>query len=494
MPASVTLSERYVLEAEIAHGGMGTVWRARDEVLARPIAVKILHPHLGSDEAFLERFRREALAAARLAHPNIISIYDTGSENGADGVERNYIVMEYCGGGTLETMAAGGPLDPQQVADIGSTICEALAYAHRQGIVHRDIKPGNVLITEDGTVKVADFGIAKAAFVTGDITTTGAILGTVTYLSPEQARGEEPDARSDIYALGVVLYELVAGRPPFAEESQIATAMKHIRDDPPPPRSQRAGIPRALEAVILRALAKDPEQRFQSAGEMGRALQSGGGGSTAVIRPAPAERAPARPARPAGSGIDMRWLWPLAGIAIVVIALLVALPRIIGEPSGGSGRDGAGRSGGSGAPRSGSIDVESVTDFDPYGTGGEHPEEAPLAADDDATTEWTTENYSDPLATQGKPGVGLVFDLGDSLAVSALEIDARLGAYEVMVADESGSSESDFESVAAESGLDGSGDVELDDGARGRYWLIWIEELPDGTGAASIAEVEFVGE
>jgi eukaryotic-like serine/threonine-protein kinase len=492
MPStSVTLSERYVLEAEIARGGMGTVWRARDEVLARPIAVKILHPHLGSDQAFLERFRREALAAARLSHPNIISIYDTGSENGTDGVERNYIVMEYCGGGTLETMAAAGPLDPHEVAGIGSTICEALAYAHRHGIVHRDIKPGNVLITEDGTVKVADFGIAKAAFVTGDITTTGAILGTVTYLSPEQARGEEPDARSDIYALGVVLYELVAGRPPFAEESQIATAMKHIRDDPPPPRSQRAGIPRALEAVILRALAKDPERRFQSAGDMGRALQTGGG-ATAVIRPPPAEPVPARPSRSVGSGIDIRWLWPLAGIAIVVIVLLVALPRIIGEPSGGSDRDGSGGAGGSRPP--GSIGVESVTDFDPYGTGGEHPEEAPLAADNDTATEWTTENYSDPLATQGKPGVGLVFDLGDSVAVTALEIDARLGTYQVMAADESGSSESDFESVASGPGIDGSDEVELDDGARGRYWLIWIEELPDGTGSASIAEVEFVGE
>jgi eukaryotic-like serine/threonine-protein kinase len=490
---SVTLSERYVLEEEIARGGMGVVWQARDEVLARPIAVKILHPHLNSDDAFLERFRREALAAARLTHPNIVSIYDTGNERGPDGIERNYIVMEYCGGGrTLATAASDGPMDPGRVADIGATICDALSYAHRHDVVHRDIKPANVLITDDGTLKVADFGIAKAAFVTGDLTTTGSILGTVTYLSPEQARGEEPDARSDLYALGVVMYELVAGRPPFVEESQIATAMKHIREDPAPPRSLRAGIPRALESIILKALAKDPDERDQSADAMASSLRAAGGGRTTAVIPVASSRPSAPPTRPQGSGTDVRWIWPLIGIVVVVVALALVLPQVIGEPDDGGG--GEGRDGGNGGATS-ALEVAAVDDLDPYGDGsGEHPEDAALAADGKTNTEWVTENYSSSLEDIGKDGVGLVFDLGDSVDVSEIDIAGRMGSYEIMVSDEGGTSEEDFESVASEDGLDGDGRIELDEPTSGRYWLIWITELPDTTGTASLAEVEFRAE
>jgi eukaryotic-like serine/threonine-protein kinase len=489
---ALTLSERYVLEEEIARGGMGIVWHARDQVLARPIAVKVLHPQLSRDEAFLERFRREALAAARLAHPNIVSIYDTGSEVGPDGIERNYIVMEYCGGGTLEDVVRNGAVEPGRVAALGASICDALSYAHLHEVIHRDIKPGNVLITDDGAIKVADFGIAKAAFVSGDLTTTGSILGTVTYLSPEQARGEEPDARSDIYALGVVLYELLTGRPPFREESQIATAMRHIHDDPPPPRSIRAGIPRGLEAIVLKALAKDRGERFQSGDEMGQALGAAVGTrtSTTVIEPAEGPPAPLEPTRPLGSGTDMRWLWPLGVIALVVLVLAFTIPRLIGEPPGGPGRGGGGGSGGTESP---TFEIQGVTDFDPYGDDGEHPEKADLAADGNPDTEWTTENYSDTLEAQGKPGVGLVFDLGEPADVTEIQLAGRLGNYQVMVSDEAGSSEEDFESVAEEEGVDGSATVTFDDGAAGRFWLVWIEELPDGTGTASIAEAEFIG-
>src|ERR671919_206128 len=274
---SVTIAERYLLESPVSKGGMAAVWKARDQVLARTVAVKILHAHLMEDRDFLERFRAEALAAARLTHPNIVSIYDTGSDED-NGEERHYIVMEYCAGGTVgEVLADQGSLAPDRVAGIGGSICEALAYAHSLGVVHRDVKPANVLISDGGTLKVADFGIAKAAFVQKEITTTGLILGTVTYLSPEQARGTEPDARSDLYSLGVVLYELAVGRPPFKEETQLATALAHINKPPAPLRAYKAGIPRHLETTIMRALEKDPAQRFGSAEEMRTALAGAAG-------------------------------------------------------------------------------------------------------------------------------------------------------------------------------------------------------------------------
>src|SRR5687768_1314699 len=307
MPSELdSIAGRYVLERQISQGGMATVWQAKDDVLARPVAIKILHPHLSQDEGFLERFRREALAAARLTHPNIVSIYDTGTEEAPDGEpDLQYIVMEHCSRGTLEDLLrTEGALAPERVASAGISICEALSYAHRHGIVHRDVKPGNVLIANDGSLKVADFGIAKAAFGKKDITTTGSILGTVTYLSPEQGRGEEPDQRSDLYGLGVVLYELAVGRPPFAAETQIATAMMHVKDPPPSLRSIRAGVPRSLEAIVMKALAKDPEDRYASADDMARALGSQGGtngGTSAFPVGGAGTTRPATPApRPSG--------------------------------------------------------------------------------------------------------------------------------------------------------------------------------------------------
>src|SRR5688572_4602157 len=279
-----TIAGRYVLEEPIARGGMATVWKARDEVLARFVALKILDRDLAQDPAFLERFRTEALAAARLAHPNIVQTYDTGEDEGG----HHFIVMEYCPGGTLQDLVKReGALPPERAVALVAHICDAIAYAHRHEVVHRDIKPGNVLVGIDGSVKVGDFGIAKAAFASKDVTTTGKILGTVTYLSPEQARGEEPDGRSDIYSLGVVLFELLTGRPPFEAESPVATAMHHLKSEPPGPRAVKGNIPRALDAVVLRSLEKDPDARFSTADEMRRALESACAPSgTAAFEPA----------------------------------------------------------------------------------------------------------------------------------------------------------------------------------------------------------------
>ena len=286
------LGERYVLEERIASGGMASVWRAKDVVLARTVACKLLHPHLAEDKSFVERFRIEALAAARLSHPNIVAIYDTGSDEGDD--PKHFIVMEHCSEGTLaQLLNREGPLDPAHVESIGSTICSALAYAHAHEVIHRDIKPHNVLLSEHGSLKVTDFGIAKAAFVAKDITTTGAIIGTVTYVSPEQAQGKEPDTRSDLYTLGIVLYELLVGKPPFSADTDVATALMHVNQAPISPRSIRAGVHRDLDAVIMKALAKDPEDRFDSAEAMRDALGGGPFKAERSDRTQPISTAPA---------------------------------------------------------------------------------------------------------------------------------------------------------------------------------------------------------
>lgn len=496
MPSELdSIAGRYVLEKRISQGGMATVWQARDDVLARPVAIKILHPHLSEDDAFLERFRREALAAARLTHPNIVSIYDTGTEELPESeADLQYIVMEHCGRGTLEDLLlTEGALSPERVASLGVSICEALAYAHRHGIVHRDVKPGNVLIANDGSLKVADFGIAKAAFASKDITTTGSILGTVTYLSPEQGRGEEPDQRSDLYGLGVVLYELAVGRPPFAAETQIATAMMHVKDPPPSLRSIRAGIPKGLESVIMRALAKDPDQRFASAEEMARALGSAGAGATTAfpVSAPDASRPAPQPSVPRATG-DTGWIVRVVVALVLVVGAAFLLSSLTSEPPGGSGEPGTDN--GSEAETSGALEVASVEDFDPHGGDGEHPEEAPLAADGNEATSWTTQSYSAPLELQGKPGVGLVFDLGEARSVGEIEVAGSPGIeFEVRYADEVGADESDFEQAGE--GSTGSSATTVDaGGAEGQYWLIWITVLStEGGGTASIAEVTFRG-
>src|SRR3954469_16862225 len=255
---------RYELHRRIARGGMADVFLARDSLLDRPVALKVLFPEFATDRAFVERFRREAQAAANLSHPNIVSVYDWGEEGGT-----YFIVMEYVEGRSLaQILRDEGPLLPDRAADVTIDIASALGFAHRHGVIHRDVKPGNVLISPSGQVKVTEFGIARAVTTQENLTQTGTVMGTATYFSPEQARGEQVDPRSDVYSLGVVLYEMLTGKPPFTGENPVSVAYKHVQETPEPPRQRNPAIPTALEAIALKALAKNPPTPTPSAEDM----------------------------------------------------------------------------------------------------------------------------------------------------------------------------------------------------------------------------------
>jgi serine/threonine protein kinase len=261
---------------------MATVYRGEDLLLGRVVAVKVLAPSFQADAGFVERFRREAQAAASLNHPNVVSVFDTGSDG-----DVHYIVMEYVEGATLaDVLREDGTVAPRHAAEIAVAICSALEAAYERGLVHRDIKPGNVMVTPSGTVKVMDFGIARAASAES-FTRPGVVLGTAWYLSPEQARGQPADARSDLYSVGCVLYEMLTGRPPFVGDSPVAVAYQHVSERPPRLTQIDPAIPPALEGIAKKALAKDPPRRYQTGGEMRSALESALEGGLLPVKLAP---------------------------------------------------------------------------------------------------------------------------------------------------------------------------------------------------------------
>jgi serine/threonine-protein kinase len=269
MTTPPVLGERYEIGGVLGRGGMAEVHRGRDLRLGREVAVKVLRSDLARDPSFQVRFRREAQAAAALNHPAIVAVYDTGEDRTSAGATP-YIVMEYVEGETLrDVLRREGVLSPQRAMTLAADICNALDFSHRNGIVHRDVKPGNVMITPEGTVKVMDFGIARAVSDSAaTMTSTAAVIGTAQYLSPEQARGESVDARSDVYSVGCLLYELVTGAPPFTGDSPVSVAYQHVREDPRLPSSVNPAIPADLDAILLKALSKNPANRYQSAAEM----------------------------------------------------------------------------------------------------------------------------------------------------------------------------------------------------------------------------------
>jgi eukaryotic-like serine/threonine-protein kinase len=256
------LLDRYEVGRLLGAGGMAEVFEGRDRLLARRVAIKVLQAQFARDPSFLIRFKREAQAAASLSHPNIVGVYDTGTEDGT-----HFIVMEFVDGRTLkEVIRAEGPLYPERAAEICADVCSALVAAHARGLIHRDIKPGNVMLTPEGKVKVMDFGIARAT-TSETITQTAAVIGTAQYISPEQAQGQTVDYRSDLYSLGCCLYEMLTGTVPFTGATPVAIAYRHVREDPTPPRMLNPDVPAPLEAICLKAMAKLPDNRYQTAAE-----------------------------------------------------------------------------------------------------------------------------------------------------------------------------------------------------------------------------------
>jgi len=325
----VTLGGRYRIERELGRGGMAKVFLGTDTVLGRTVAVKILAPQYADDEGFVQRFRREAQAAASITHPDIVSVFDTGSDDGI-----HFIVMEYVEGRTLaEILAGGGRILPDRAIDIAMDVCRALEAAHARGVIHRDIKPGNIMLDPRGDVKVTDFGIARVTTTADTVAQTAAILGTASYLSPEQAQGQPVDGRSDIYSLGCVVYEMLTGRPPFLGDSPVAVASKQVLEQPVPPSRLNSDVTADLDAVILRALAKNPANRYQSAEEMRADLERAKRGlpvlatpllaasATQVLDRPPAQTTQVLPPPEPERGTN----WVPIVVTLVLIALLGAL-------------------------------------------------------------------------------------------------------------------------------------------------------------------------
>ena len=486
-----TIGGRYRLEAPIASGGMATVWRAVDTVLTRPVAVKVLHAHLAADPEFVARFRREAVAAARLAHPSIVAIYDTSDDPEA-------IIMELVDGRTLrDELDARGFLPAAEAVSVASSICQALDVAHKAGIVHRDVKPANVLLSSGGQLKVADFGIAKAARAAGeddlpDLTAMGRMVGTAKYLAPEQVSGGEVDARTDVYAVGAVLYEMLCGRAPFGGDNDLAVATARLYGPPQRPRAVLRTVPPRLDEIVMKALATDPDDRHHSASALWADLQS-----------CPIDDQPLAPvvatdqttveAQPSFARAERSWLVPAMLVTLVAVALGLAWVLIGGSEAR---RDLFGlvdrvTPGSETTVPVEALEVVAASDFDPEGDDRrEHPEEVPLAFDGDPTTAWTTETYRSPADFQGlKSGVGLILDVGETAEIRQLVLTTPNEGWSatIHVADAPGEVRGDWgDPVTTITGA-GAGDTTVDLQADGRYVLVWLTDL--GARSYALAEV-----
>jgi len=512
--AGRVLGGRYRLIRLIARGGMAAVWEADDTRLSRRVAVKVLDPHNAGDDAHRARFRREAIAAAGLAHPGIVATYDTGDDDGLA-----YIVMELVDGPTLrEVLGQRGRLSVGEAASIAVQIADALTFAHEHGLVHRDVKPANVLIQRDGRVKVTDFGIAKAA-ADGDLTRAGSVIGTARYLSPEQIGGEGARATSDVYALGLVLYEMLAGGLPFTGDTEVAAALARLHAEPPRLSTVRADVPPGLDDAVTRALSREVAGRFPSAAALRAAVApyasgpadstaalalsalvdagvEGGSGtgsdrtaaapafgsaraayadSTASAMPVTRAREAAVTAVPVRGGNGVAWTVALVLFAVGVAVGFIGV-RHLQDRSEPAKRDTAPTTA---AP--GPVPIESITDFDPLGDGHEKPARLVDLTDDNPATAWETERYDTP-DLGGKGGVGLQIRLGSDRPVRHLDAagpDAGWAAS-LYVGSHPWTAAPTGPAAATAVGTAGTTRFTLAEPSRDRELLLWITRVPPG--------------
>ncbi len=506
---------------------MAEVWEAHDTILDRRVAAKILYTHLASDPGFVARFRREAVSSARLNHPAIVTVFDTGVDvDPRQHGQRAYIIMELVPGKTLRALLTEGAVGLDDAVDIIAQAADGLSYAHTQGVVHRDVKPANIMVQPDGRVKVADFGIAKAIQDTNDLddlTQVGAILGTAKYLSPEQVDGTAVDARSDIYSLGVVLYEAAVGKPPFVGPTDLATAMLHVNGTTQRPRQVRPEIPRSLEQVIIKAMARDPHERFSRAQDMVRALRAepllddaiplvtrtaadvtppygvttyrdAGSAphvsdqSDTILVDSERTRIDTRPrdTRPRGSqGEESRAVSQPSRISRLgpkIVALSIA-GLVIGAIVGWS----------FGSVNASPIRIAEVRVFDPPpGEGRENTRLLPRLLDGTRSA-WVTETYSAGFAGLSTPkrGVGIVINLGELRQIDALQVGSMTAGWsaEIFVADFVGDDLSSWGSVVARANDIPVGEHRIAVGRRTRLVLLWITNLGPQNTNVSLSEI-----
>jgi serine/threonine-protein kinase len=463
------IAGRYELEEVAGTGGMSSVYRARDTLLERHVALKLLHSYHGADAESIERFRREARAVAQLSHPNIVTVIDRGEDGG-----RQYIVFEYVDGENLkELVTREGPLPVGRALELAIEVGEGLACAHEHGVVHRDVKPQNVLLNGDGRAKVTDFGIARSLDVDHGMTQTGTVIGTSNYIAPEQASGRAVDERTDVYSLGVVLFELLTGDVPFPGENFVAVALRHVHEQPPWVAELRPDVPPRVAQVVDRALAKDPDERFPSMETMVAELRACLAGEEAP--PSPEARTMiVGPSRPSAARRRRR-AWPLVALLVGLAAVAaVAVWALAGnDPVGGDEGGGAGSGGAAGGTQ---VAVAAVTSYDPEGDGHEHPEAVARATDGDPATYWTTESYES--FSQTKPGVGLVLDTRDSSPQQLVVRSSTPGfTAEIRSGD---AAEGPFDAlVSPGQAVGGETAFPLGDDA-GRFLVLWITQLPSG--------------
>jgi eukaryotic-like serine/threonine-protein kinase len=486
------LAGRYHLRRVLGRGGAGTVWSADDDLLDRPVAVKLLHPELERDASAVARFRREATAAAALTHPNAVIVYDIGEDEG-----REFLVMEYVDGVTLSELLADGQLAPDDVATIGVSVARALGAAHRRGLVHRDVKPGNVLINREGVAKVVDFGIATAL---GDaqarLTVPGMVVGTSAYLAPEQLAGEAVDARADVYSLGLVLHECLTGQPVFSGGTAVEVATRRLTGEVPAPSELAAGIPEELDLAIRRATRREPEHRFEDAAAFAEATApllpaeasarlarlvasrigpaeptrprtssvedptlaspaampapqhagtrastaSGPDESATTAIPRTSSSAPAAAARtstlPATAEVDdaedappRRSRWQGPLPWMLGLVVLALFTVAILDVIQGDPEDGDGEQQGD---ELATLAVQDGGDFDPFGDG-EHPQDVDNAFDGNPDTTWQTQRYNSANLGGLKPGVGMWVDLGEPSTVARIDLALQPEGAELAV-------------------------------------------------------------